>query len=98
MIEFAIRTNIFHPIIQVDACTLAQMQTDAEAKAVGRYLVLWYTGEERILIISWSNAVMLEQLVLAENSTDAEVRILLPPEPSGAIRWTEVGARSAPGK
>ena len=59
MTEIRIWTHIGHPSMKVDASTLAQMQTDAKAKAVGRYSVLWCTEEERILVINWSNVIML---------------------------------------
>jgi len=59
-IEIKIWTHIGHPFVKVDASTLAQMQTDAKAEVIGRYTVLWCTDEEKILVINWSNVIMLE--------------------------------------
>ena len=60
MIEIKIWTHVGHPRVRVDDNTLTQMQADAEAKAVGRYTVLWCTDEEKTLVINWDNVIMLE--------------------------------------
>lgn len=72
MIEIKIWTHIGHPAVRVFAATLEQMHADAEAGAIGSYIVQRKSTEEvRTLVINWANVIMLDYPTPIEAEAEA---------------------------